>query len=157
MGQHWVTPPLLPQTPKQEWSIGTAEYAAADRPPRELYRRLKLIAGLIRAAGKLPHSGRYLLWRDPQGKVRHRLIDRDLVIGRSPDCDIVLESPNVSRRHVLIRHHPQPDILVDLTSSNGISVNGQPETKPLVLRDTDVVGLSHVKLIYNNKLRTAPG
>jgi pSer/pThr/pTyr-binding forkhead associated (FHA) protein len=52
-------------------------------------------------------------------------IDRDLVvIGRNPDCDLVLAPKSVSRRHAQIAHDGQGWVLTDLGSSNGTWVDG---------------------------------
>jgi hypothetical protein len=53
------------------------------------------------------------------------------VIGRSRDCDVTLNDPNVSRHHAEIR----PDgrggwVVEDLGSTNGVKVNGRRITGP---------------------------
>jgi hypothetical protein len=48
---------------------------------------------------------------------------RDLVIGRHPDCDIVLSGPAVSRRHAQLSFRDGAWILRDLGSTNGTVVN----------------------------------
>lgn len=47
------------------------------------------------------------------------------VIGRSRDCDIVLEDAGVSRRHAEIRPSGQGWAVQDLGSTNGVLVNGR--------------------------------
>lgn len=52
--------------------------------------------------------------------------DHDLVIGRDPDCcDVVLEHPTVSRRHVQLHHRDGAWVLRDLGSTNGTMINGK--------------------------------
>lgn len=52
--------------------------------------------------------------------------DDDLVIGRDPECcDIVLEHPTVSRRHVQLHHRDGAWVLQDLGSTNGTAINGE--------------------------------
>jgi len=48
-----------------------------------------------------------------------------LVIGRSRDCDLVVDDPNVSRRHAEVRRDGERWLAVDLGSTNGIKVNGR--------------------------------
>jgi Protein of unknown function (DUF3662)/FHA domain len=47
-----------------------------------------------------------------------------VVIGRLPDCDVVLNDPNVSRRHAEIRRTHDAVVVRDLGSTNGTRVNG---------------------------------
>jgi FhaA, N-terminal domain/FHA domain len=61
------------------------------------------------------------------GDVRHELGLRGGTIGRSRECDVVLEDRNVSRRHAEIRHEPGGAWTVhDLGSTNGVRVNDRP-------------------------------
>lgn len=47
------------------------------------------------------------------------------VIGRSRDCDLVLDDPNVSRRHAELRRADDGWEVRDLGSTNGIKLNGR--------------------------------
>jgi len=46
------------------------------------------------------------------------------VIGRSRECDLVLDDPNVSRRHAELRRDDDGWAVHDLGSTNGIKLNG---------------------------------
>jgi Protein of unknown function (DUF3662)/FHA domain len=60
------------------------------------------------------------------GAGRHLVLSGDqVVIGRSRDCDIVLDDPNVSRRHAEVRRSGEGWTVADLGSTNGIKVNGR--------------------------------
>jgi Protein of unknown function (DUF3662)/Inner membrane component of T3SS, cytoplasmic domain len=48
-----------------------------------------------------------------------------VAIGRSSGCDVVLDDPNVSRRHAELRLGGATPVVVDLGSTNGTSVNGR--------------------------------
>ncbi|MBX6751013.1 MAG: FHA domain-containing protein, partial [Micromonosporaceae bacterium] len=65
------------------------------------------------------------------------------VIGRDPECAVVLGDPLVSRRHARLTIGALPEI-VDLGSANGIEVNGAPVTRA-VLRPDDVVQLGETR------------
>ena len=73
---------------------------------------------------------------------RRVAVDRDpFVIGRLPECAVVLQDPNVSRRHAEIRLRQDAVVLVDLDSTNGTLVNGSPvQESPLVDGDEVTVG-----------------
>ena len=59
------------------------------------------------------------------------LIDRDMVIGRHQQADIVLQASHVSRRHaaLLLKEDGKQLWIQDLESSNGTFVNGQKITE----------------------------
>lgn len=68
----------------------------------------------------------------PEGAAIARIVapGERLRIGRSPDCDLVLPHPSVSRRHAELE--PRPDgtwQLVDLSSKNGTFVDGCRTTR----------------------------
>jgi hypothetical protein len=47
------------------------------------------------------------------------------VIGRSRDADLMLDDPNVSRRHAELRRQEGAWVVADLASTNGVKVNGR--------------------------------
>ena len=60
-------------------------------------------------------------------------------VGRMPDCDLVINDANVSRRHFEVQ--PEPDgewVLIDLGSTNGTRVNGNLVSRHR-LTDGDVI------------------
>jgi len=59
-------------------------------------------------------------------------------LGRSDECEVVLEDPAASRRHAEVRNEDGAFVLTDLGSTNGTSVNGAPVTTH-VLEDGDRV------------------
>jgi hypothetical protein len=75
------------------------------------------------------------------------VIDRPrAVVGRSQRCDYVLSDPNVSRRHFELQLRGSDWYLVDLGSTNGVSVNGRRvATSRLSPGDEIVVGTSSLR------------
>ncbi|WP_202866219.1 FHA domain-containing protein [Kribbella turkmenica] len=74
----------------------------------------------------------------------------DLVrIGRAPDCDLILDRPQVSRDHAeLLKIDATGYEIRDLGSTNGTRVNGEPVQTAMV-RDGDEVRLgSHPLTLY---------
>jgi DNA-binding response OmpR family regulator len=63
-------------------------------------------------------------------------------IGRSPQCDVVVESKIVSRLHARVERNGPRYLLYDNHSANGTFVNGRRLREPHVLQDEDQIGLS---------------
>ncbi|MFW6050740.1 MAG: FHA domain-containing protein [Myxococcota bacterium] len=59
------------------------------------------------------------------------------VIGRSPECDVVLDDPMASRRHAVLRVSAEGVVLEDLGSRNGVLVNGVRMFDPVTLSHGD--------------------
>ncbi len=79
------------------------------------------------------------------GNGRRTVLSGDtLVLGRSRDCDVVIDDPNVSRRHAEVRRRGEDWVLYDLGSTNGIKVNGRRvEEAPLSPGDEIGLGLAN--------------
>ncbi len=68
------------------------------------------------------------------------------VMGRSRECDLVLDDPNVSRRHAELRREGDGWAVHDLGSTNGIKLNGQRSRGGrLTPGDEITLGLSRLK------------
>jgi pSer/pThr/pTyr-binding forkhead associated (FHA) protein len=68
-----------------------------------------------------------------------------VVLGRSRDCDVRLDDPNVSRRHAELRREEGGWVVADLGSTNGVKVNGrQVSEAPLKPGDEIVIGLERL-------------
>jgi transcriptional regulator with PAS, ATPase and Fis domain len=79
----------------------------------------------------LVRSGLYLVTVHKDGMRALRLRpDRPATVGRSPDCDVAIDTPLLSRVHFEVRQvTPGGSVaLTDLRSSNGTKVNGKPVT-----------------------------
>jgi len=68
------------------------------------------------------------------------------VIGRSRDCDIVLDDSNVSRRHAEISPSGPSWLVQDLGSTNGVRVNGRQVNGPHPLESGDRIELGTVTI-----------
>jgi hypothetical protein len=69
-------------------------------------------------------------------------------IGRSHDCDVVLDDVGVSRRHANIRPGPDGWTVEDLGSTNGVLVNGQAVRGVRPLRPGDRVELGTTEIVF---------
>jgi hypothetical protein len=93
-----------------------------------------------------PKRGRAVL--KVQGAGTELVGSRGAVMGRSRECDVVLEDPNVSRRHAEVRPSGGGWIVNDLGSTNGIKVNGRRVDGPQSLRPGDVVELGTSRVTF---------
>jgi len=70
------------------------------------------------------------------------------VIGRSRECDVVLDDANVSRRHAEIRPSGGSWIVLDLGSTNGLKVNGRRIDGAQSLKSGDALELGSSRLTF---------
>ena len=61
-----------------------------------------------------------------------------LIIGRAPECAIVVTEDEVSRQHACVMRTPAGYVVVD-TSTHGTFVNGEPVAAQRLLRSGDVI------------------
>jgi pSer/pThr/pTyr-binding forkhead associated (FHA) protein len=71
-------------------------------------------------------------------------------IGRDSDNDIVLDEITVSRCHALLLTDAAGTVLLDLDSTNGTFVNGEPAPpeRQVCLKDGDLIQIGTVLLRY---------
>jgi serine/threonine protein kinase len=69
-----------------------------------------------------------------------RLFNPKTVIGRAPECDLVVKASEVSKRHCRIVLGPEEVLVEDLGSSNGTFVNGE-QVQRAELQDGDELDL----------------
>ncbi len=91
--------------------------------------------GLAPAELVLPGGGRVQIEGEP------------LVIGRMPECSIVLSDPNVSRRHAEVLRMNDAFMIRDLGSTNGTRVNGMP-VRESYLSTGDSITVGSTTLIF---------
>lgn len=102
---------------------------------------------------------------DDKGRVPSHfvLVDRDHVyplrygtntIGRLPDNDVVVASPQVSRRHCALLIHANESVEVhDIASKNGTFVNGQKINSATRLKPGDEITMCDYRLIFKSAQR----
>ncbi len=69
------------------------------------------------------------------------------LLGRGTDCDLRLVDPGVSRHHAELRVEDDQVVLVDLGSTNGTLVNGQP-VRRVALTDGTNVTLGRTAMVF---------
>lgn len=70
------------------------------------------------------------------------IIHENMIIGREEDCDIMIPSRQVSRRHAIFHTSYEGVLLEDLGSKNGTHLNGQPINSTVFLHDGDIVQIA---------------
>jgi serine phosphatase RsbU (regulator of sigma subunit)/pSer/pThr/pTyr-binding forkhead associated (FHA) protein len=79
---------------------------------------------------------------------RYPILTRESLIGRHPDCQVILRDSTVSRRHARITRDSAGYWVDDVGSQHGTRVNGELIHGPRQLRDGDEIQLSQVKLVF---------
>jgi pSer/pThr/pTyr-binding forkhead associated (FHA) protein len=125
----WQPPPAAPA------SGGVAETAPMDSKTQPMI-------------GTAPGAGRQAeltIETGPDAGHSHRAGDRPLRLGRSPDNDIILRDPATSGHHARVERRGDTFWIVDLGSTNGTLVNGEPiQEKELNSGDRVTIGQNAV-------------
>lgn len=81
-------------------------------------------------------------------------LDQDVIaLGREAGNDLIIEDPQVSRRHARLTRQGGSYVIEDLGSTNGTFVNGSRVTVPVLLADGDLIGLADTVVIA---VKTSP-
>jgi serine phosphatase RsbU (regulator of sigma subunit) len=83
----------------------------------------------------------------------HPLEGRETLVGRHPDCQIVLRDSTVSRRHARITYDGKHYFVDDVGSQHGTRVNDEELRQPHLLRDGDEIQLSQVRLVFRDDVK----
>jgi sigma-B regulation protein RsbU (phosphoserine phosphatase) len=73
-----------------------------------------------------------------------------VLIGRHPDCDLVLDLPAVSRQHAALVASAEGVSIEDLRSRNGTLVNGVPLSAPHRLQSGDEVAICGQRFVFTD-------
>ena len=75
------------------------------------------------------------------------------VVGRSAECQLVLDDAQVSRRHARFVRDTQSVVLEDLDSANGVFVNGERISKRRDLSAGDEIVIGQQRLVLHSGVR----
>lgn len=79
-------------------------------------------------------------------------------LGRDPENAVVISNQHVSRRHAIIQVQGNAEFwLVDLGSSNGTYVNDRRVSRPLALKDGDVIDMAGSRIEFHSDARSVVG
>ena len=82
--------------------------------------------------------------------ISHPLVNREMIIGREKDADIVIALGSISRRHARIFPHNEEFIIEDLSSTNGTFVNGVRVSR-CVLRHNDLIRVGDATILFSQQ------
>jgi general secretion pathway protein A len=113
-----------------------------ERPAPGRTETLEDPTGEIRVA-----IGRILVAYDGRSIAERELRPGRLIIGRTPDNDLQIDSKFVSRHHAQIITTPHSCVLEDLNSTNGVYVHSKRVRRRL-LNDGDVIQIGKHEIMY---------
>ena len=100
---------------------------------------------VLRAMHDTGPQGQLTIDSGPDAGNNHRAGEAAMRVGRSPDNDMVLRDPATSGHHARIERRGQQFWIVDLGSTNGTLVNGEPvQEKELNHGDRITIGQNAV-------------
>jgi pSer/pThr/pTyr-binding forkhead associated (FHA) protein len=76
-------------------------------------------------------------------------------VGSSPECNIVLNDPAVSRRHAMLRNVGGCWLVQDLGSTNGTWINGERISRPTQLEREHRIAFGPVRFVFRQEDRKA--
>lgn len=91
----------------------------------------------------------YIVIKTNGQEIDRRELTGDIVIGRAPDCDVIVRDILLSRRHCRLEQEGGGWKLYDLQSKNGTIFNGERLAGPRMMQDNDVVRLGRWKIIFH--------
>jgi pSer/pThr/pTyr-binding forkhead associated (FHA) protein/tetratricopeptide (TPR) repeat protein len=137
--------PSLASEPSASTSIAPAPETTLDAAPTIPVRTLAE-QGL---AADGPPPARLVVTATSLAGAEFSLDRPSLVIGRTPENDIVLNHKSISRHHAKIIRDGDKYIVVDLESANGVRVNGS-EFERVELQSGDTLELGHVRMKFTS-------
>ena len=104
--------------------------------------------GLALARRKAPALG-LAIQHGQGGTTRRTFQQTELIFGRDPACDLVLNDDAISARHVRLSFHHGQWWVEDLGSTNGTRLNQSALATPAVLATGDQIECGHTAVIVS--------
>ncbi len=79
----------------------------------------------------------------------HSYIQPEIIIGRDPTCDLILDQETISFRHCKLFHQNKQWWVVDLNSTNGTYLNNSLVESATVLTDDDALRLGSISIVIS--------
>jgi adenylate cyclase len=83
----------------------------------------------------------------------HAFATGEVIIGRTDECQIILQDPSISRKHAKVVVDGSGVRVLDLKSKNGTKVNGT-QVMEAVLKDGDRLHLGKFEITFNDALES---
>jgi hypothetical protein len=132
-------PFALVQRPPPESRVEASRFSRDDRTS------LRPMVQLRKAAPVAMDFGDLLVATLPPPDAAGEMV---LVIGRMPDCDLVVEDPAISKHHASVSWADGVGVLRELGSSNGTYINGHRMRDSWTLRDGDALRFGESHFIF---------
>ena len=123
-----------------------------EKPIRKIKERFSLVTNMLRQIDPPRNPGIYFLIAENKKKPSHWYElpkQKTVTVGRSNTADLVINQPEVSREHCLVKKYDSGLKIIDLDSRNGIVVNNKKVSEKY-LCNGDLIDLGKVYLIYIN-------
>ena len=98
---------------------------------------------------------RVIVTCDGETTAEYELTKRQYVIGRTDLADIIVEDCYVSKMHAMLQVYGNAIMLIDLNSTNGITVNSRIGVS-FVLKSNDIIALGQHRLKIENAPLVSP-
>ena len=100
-------------------------------------------------AGRKAPSLSLTLQRKGRETIRRAFQQTEIMVGRDPACDVLLDDEAISARHVHLSYHHGQWWVEDLGSTNGTRLNQSPLDTPTVITTGDQIECGHTALIVS--------
>ena len=141
--------------------VGSTNGSYINKPGTVLFERgsktyIPLLDGdFISIHGKGAEAQNYfiLLYTEHDDGAQWAKVDignEKITIGRSTNSDIVVRHVGASRRHAEIGRYKGGYVIRDLSSMNGIFLNGSLISQPVMLKDNDLITILNMRIIYHS-------
>jgi transcriptional regulator of acetoin/glycerol metabolism len=105
------------------------------------------------AAAGPPEPGLVQLWATDAAYYQVTVFRGSIVVGRGPDCGVVLDDPRVSRRHVVIEHYAGRWLVRDLGSHNGTFLDGRRVLEPAATEGEAILAVGNALFLLTPDVR----
>jgi pSer/pThr/pTyr-binding forkhead associated (FHA) protein len=102
------------------------------------------------------HFPDLILTLDQEDSQVYRFNRAEVIIGRQPGCDLILNDGTISARHTRLSYHDGQWWAEDLQSRNGTFINEEPLAKPIVLAEGDMLRCGGVRLVISTQVESFP-